>query len=176
VREQLSLALDDLEKRQDALQTTLEETRQTLDTLNTTVGNTTALVESIDQASESITKAGDAWRQTMLAIGELTDAGDPEAGGAESEPFDIKDYAQTADRLAVAASELRALVAEIRAAAAAGEVRTISDATLSNAEQRGRSVTDHAAWRVLQLMGAAFVLAIIYRLISHRLSRRNASA
>lgn len=176
LRKQLSLALDDLEKRQDALRTTLEQTRQTLDTLNTTVGEATRLAESINRAGGSITQAGDAWRQTMLAIGDLTGSDEPADPSAESEPFDIKDYADTADRLAAAATQLRALVADVRQTLDSPQLGALSDTALRDAEQRGRSVTDHAAWRGLQLMGVAFILALAYRVISHRLAKRGETA
>lgn len=58
----------------------------------------------------------------------------------------------------------------------ADEIRGLPGATLQDADRRSRSVTDHLAWRALQLIFVTFVLAVIYRLISTRLSRQKPHA
>ncbi|MEZ6191271.1 MAG: hypothetical protein R3C45_08270 [Phycisphaerales bacterium] len=175
LREQLALATKDIEDRQAALQKTLDETRQTLDTLNTAIDNATELTDSISQAGGSVAQAGDAWRDAVKAINDLTQSAPvstetTQTSAAPGKPFDIAEYAQAADKLTATATELRALLAEARVTIDSIQVSALSDAALKDAEQRGRNVTDHAAWRALQLLAVAFVLAIVYRLISARLA------
>lgn len=172
IREQLNLAFDDLETRQDTLHATMAEARETLTALDETVTSATTMIESLNEASAGITRAGEAWRKTIGAVNELTQAAGPKDPSVETPPFDIGEYTMAADRLTAAAGELRALLAETRDALKADEVSALSNTTLQDAERRGRSVTDHAAWRVLQLMAIAFVLLVFYRLIASRLSRR----
>ena len=172
VREQLTLAMDDLESRQEALSQTLAETRQTVDALNDAVSNTTVMVGAVNEASASVAEAGEAWHQTVAAINELTQA-DASAGSAtEAQPFDIKEYTQAAEQLTTAATELRSLVAEVQGVIESERISALSDSTLEDAEQRGRRVTDHVAWRALQLMAVAFVLMLIYRVISGRMAKQ----
>jgi hypothetical protein len=174
LREQIALAGKDLDDRQAALQTTLDETRRTLESLNVAIDNATELTDAISQAGGSVADAGDAWRQTVNAVSEITQSFDKPADAPPGKPFDIAEYTQAADRLTAAAVELRALLAEARQTLESPQLSALSDTALKDAEQSGRNVTDHAAWRVLQLIAAAFVLAIIYRLISSRLSKRGA--
>lgn len=175
LREQLALATKDIEDRQAALQKTLDETRQTLDTLNTAIDNATELTDSINQAGGSVAQAGDAWRDAVKAINDLTQSAPSSAETAQAsavsgKPFDIAEYAHAADKLTATATELRALLAEARETLESPRLDALSESSLKDAEQRGRNVTDHAAWRALQLIAVAFVLAIIYRLISARLT------
>lgn len=178
LREQLALAMDDLDTHQDTLRLTLTESRQTIDALNAAVANATTMVDAVNQAGESITRAGEAWHQTVAAVNEITQSSNKSgsSGGAESPPFDINQYMLAADRLTAAASELRSLVAEVQGVIESDRVRALSGDTLDDAEQRGRSVTDHLAWRALQLMAVAFVLALLYRLIASRIAKRQTAA
>lgn len=180
LREQLALATQDIEDHQASLQKTLVETRQTLDTLNGAIDNATAMVDSVNQAGGSVAKAGEAWQQAVNAVNQITQSsggpGTPGADAPAGKPFDIAEYAQAADKLTATATELRSLLAEARETLESPRIDALSETTLHDAEQRGRSVTDHAAWRALQLIAVTFILAIIYRLISHRLSKHNASA
>ncbi len=171
LREQLMLAMDDLENRQGELRQTLDETRQTVDTLNDAVTNATTMMSAIDEAGSSVAQAGETWRQTVAAVNELTQSSGSSGSMPEGEPFDIKDYIQAADRLTAAATELRSLVADVQGVIESDRVRALSNDTLEDAEQRGRNVTDHVAWRALQLLAVAFVLALIYRVIVGRVTK-----
>ncbi len=58
----------------------------------------------------------------------------------------------------------------------AEEVGGLPGVTLEDADRRSRGVTDHLAWRALQLIFVTFVLAVIYRLTSTRLSKQSPAA
>ena len=172
MREQFVLAMQDIDSQQANLRSTLAETRQTVDAMNTAISNATAMIESLNKSGESVARAGEAWNETMRTISVLGQGGEASADSQPTRPFDIQDYTQAADRLTVAATELRTLLAETRDALEGDEVQNLAGGTLTDAEQHGRAVADHMAWRALQLLLLAFVLALVYRLISTRILPR----
>ena len=168
LREEVTLALQEFESQQDQLQKTLQM-------LDVSVERVTHMLDSVYAVGDNVAEAGDSWRQVFEAIDAL--GGEKSQEPSEpSRPFDIRDYAETAERLTEAATELRTLVGEINQVLDNDAVHTLPTAALEDAEERSRSVTDHAAWRVLQLMAAAFVLLIVYRLISYRIAGHKKSA
>ena len=87
-------------------------------------------------------------------------------------PFDILEYADTAEALERAAARLTVLTRDLRDLAGSGELQ----ACLADVEARleglvGRSrgsalaVTDHAAWRAAQLIVLAFALLVVYQAV-----------
>ncbi len=164
LRKEVTLALQDFESQQQQLQ-------QTLNTLDGTIERATLMLDSVYAAGDNVAQAGESWREVFETIGAL--GGDKSEDPSEpSRPFDIREYTATAERLTEAAAELRSLVNEINQTLQNEKVSTLPAQALQDAETRGRSVTDHAAWRVLQLMAAAFILMIVYRLISQRIGRK----
>jgi methyl-accepting chemotaxis protein len=99
----------------------------------------------------------------------------PATTTAPERPFEILDYRDTANALTITAQQLQALTAEVRATidsrGLTDRIRDVDGRVLGVVDYtstRARSLTDHIAWRVAQLIALVFVLAIAYRIISHR--------
>ena len=94
-------------------------------------------------------------------------AAEPGAASTEpSRPFDINEYTRTVTELATMARELQALVRDVDALSPA-----IAD-RLELLTKEARGVVDHAFLRVLLLIAAVLVAALVYRVLSLRLARR----
>lgn len=154
----------DLETAQAPLETLLGESRQTFQAAAAMSTELAAALHALDGF-----------------VGRFDKPGDPAAAAAPSEPapdqprgkpFDITDYGATAERIGVAAGELRELVATLDASLP--QVQQIVD----TAAQRGDATVDHAFRRALQLglalIAAAAVAALLVRWIGARWVRRPA--
>jgi hypothetical protein len=162
VRRELVGAFDAVDSKQAGVQTTLKEAK--------------AAADQIQQASERLTAAGKAWEGTAKAITEMAEAfkSSPDhvaqppsaVSPPEARPFDILDYAKTADAYYAAAKELTALADEIRKLS---ESNQFSQRATEVGTTVG-SVTDHVAWRAVQLIFLIFVLSIGYWIVRRRLA------
>jgi hypothetical protein len=130
---------------------------------NQTLATAQRLVEPLRATAEQVNQAGASWGAILERDGEP----DPDA-----RPFDIREVESTARGIGEAAVELRGLTEELGALLESPGVDTTLvgvTSAVSSAESGGRSVVDHAAWRGLQLLLAAFVLLLAYRLVVSRL-------
>jgi hypothetical protein len=105
-------------------------------------------------------------------------AGPPEDSASGSRPFDILDYAQTADSLDRAALQMQKLTGNIRDLAGSaeltgavqqldGHVRELIQLT----HGRAAELADRITWRAVQLALLIFALAVAYRFIAGRAPR-----
>lgn len=170
VRKELTAAFDDIDSKQTELRTTIHETRE--------------LAEGVDSAAQSLAAAADAIGTMVAGL----QSKPPEAtGGPQTEPgksaverddgpgFDIKEYARVGETVEAAAKELRALAGEVDTVAQSEAFnRRLDDLDarlnrlLAETESKTAAVTDHAAWRLVQLAGVIFVLAVVYRWLARR--------
>lgn len=159
------LLLASIDERHSQLRGTLAEANRTAD--------------AVQETAAGVAEAGRAWEATAKAVGAAAQemgalksgpgaASEPPAADA-AEPFDINAYAATAKALEEATRELRGLTADVRGLLASDEVAE----RLGDMDARTRGITDHVAWRGAQLLGLAFVLAMLYGAASRwRHSRR----
>lgn len=125
------------------------------------------------------TKMSDSLRETLKAFDEVLKrmgVGDPaKPDKPASEPFRIKDYAETAVRLEATSKQLTELVRTV------DETLKSADATklgaqltpvLQRAESGGREMVDYALGRALILVGVVFAAALLYRVLAPRLTRK----
>lgn len=156
VRVQSEQLLQDLTAHQAQLNDTLQR-------LDSTAG-------SLDEAAQSTAQAGQAWAGTATAIQDMVayfqTLGDKTATvpNPDKRPYDIKDYETTAAALTVAARELRALAADLSAVVESEALST----RLADVDARLQRNADHLAWRGAQLIVLAFILMVLYRLLSRR--------
>lgn len=199
VREELRLALDDIDARQPELRKTLEQARETVDAANAALARAETVSATVERSVEGVTKAGEAWRTTAEAVSEVarqlgqfrkpgaadqsaaSDATGPAAGGAGSaddtnKAFDITEYTQTAEALTKSTVELRDLLSEVRSFLAGdtleqdlSRVVPLTKAALAQTITETRGIVDHLTWRAVQLCGLVFLLAIIYRFLAGRI-------
>jgi len=173
LRIELTQWLNDADAKQAAAQATLKDTR--------------SAAENVARAGEALAAAAAAIQQMVASFRQPAAGAEPSSASAPSgvapastetdgRPFDILDYAATADACAAAAREFQMLAGDIRALGASPEVtgrlddleRRIS-ALLTQASAKTDALADHAAARLFQIILAVFVLAIIYRYVAARL-------
>lgn len=162
IREQLSKFIEEIDTKQSNLQVTLEKAEEVAVALERTVAQ-------VDRTAKSIEKAAAAWESTVIATTELVEGfkGEP----SEKEPkeaISLDDLRITAEELTTAASEFRALTAEIRQLVESPDLAeriAEANATVDRSAVQTRSVTDHLAWRIFQVIISVFVLALAYRFV-----------
>lgn len=160
MRRELVGAFDAVDGKQAGVQTTLKDAK--------------AAADQIQQASERLTAAGKAWEGTARAIADMalvfkSPPKEPAAGAPkapEGRPFDISDYAKAADSYYAAAKELTALADEIRRLSESNQLSQRAAEVSSTV----CGVTDHVAWRAVQIVVLIFVLAVAYRFARRRKS------
>jgi len=197
MRRELDGALSDLDDRQTELRTTLREARETVAAVDAGLARAETVTATIQRSITEGEAAAKAWEQTARAVEDTVRAiealrGDDRAGtaaaeeelpgAAERKPFDINDYRQTAESITAATVELRGLLDELRQFTGSddlrgtlGEVGGRVDETLAQSALAARAVTDHIAWRLLQLIVLVFVLVVVYRVATGRAGRRAAA-
>ena len=194
VRAELDQALDSIDLRQAELQRTLEQARATLSDASSVVDQADALVAdvdgmtaSLDRTASGLATAGESWEGAVRAYHEMVadlypPGEEPETPpDPDGKPFDILDWAKTAEEIGGAAGELRGAITELHELLAsdaldtgANRVETAAKKATDAAAESAVDVVDHAAWRGLQLLIAAFVLALVYRFVSGRWMSRKA--
>jgi len=157
LREQLTQFVEDIDKRQAALQQTLQQAEKTSLALNTTLEKLEQTAGSFNTVAKDVTKTAHAWENAAKATGRVVEEfkklkPPPEA---EKSSFDIKDYRDTAEQTSKAANDIKALLAEIE------------DLLES---RRYSSVLNDLLLRAAGLVVLIFVLAVLYRIIAVRLA------
>jgi hypothetical protein len=148
VREETAALFDELDEKQENLQTTLT-------TLDSVIG-------SLDEAASSVTATAQAWESVVKAAGQFVKevsppkpVGEVVVGKEPGRPFDINDYQATAEALTATAGELRMLTKELHDLGESGTLKeAVGTATASVGE-----LADRIAWRLGMLVMLIFVLA-----------------
>jgi len=203
VREEVQFALEDLMAQQPELRQTIQEARETVEVAHAALNQAETVAASIERSISEASNAGKAWQTTAESVTATIKeiqvwqgpedgqhAGDgPAARGAVAEeiaeverPFDINDYARTAEALTRSSEELRALLAEVRAFVEGDSLEgglsrmdTLTASALGRTTTEARAVIDHLTWRTVQICGLVFVLTLLYRLAASRWTARSAA-
>jgi len=177
LRAELSAFVTEIDQRQSGLQATLQETRATIEELDGSLQRVETIVGSVEPTAEALTTMGDSFKG---AIGELKATmevlkgpesekeTEPVEEKEPSKPFDINDYARTAERLTETAQALSTVLEQLRGLATPEQTAPVLDAV----DATTRQTVDHLTWRAVQLVGAILTAAVAYRLLSVRLVRR----
>jgi methyl-accepting chemotaxis protein len=157
IREQLTQFVEDVDKRQTALQETLQQAEKTSLALNDTLEKLDQTAGSFNAVAKDVTETAQAWENAAKATGEIVQEFNKIKPSPQEEKssFDIKDYRDTAEQTSRAANDIKALLAEIE------------DLLES---RRYDSVLNGLLLRVAGLVVLIFVLAVLYRIISIRLA------
>lgn len=195
VGRQVVEVLGEVERQQEDLRETFGELRATLASLDETLG-------SAGRIAGDFSRAGDAWEGTIRTLWAMIDdlSGEPEpepeaedgegtsdgaegpegpsgpepaaAPAEEARPFDILDYEKTAGTLGETAAELRSAIEELR--------RLVLSDELAGAVERSSAEVDalvaRVTWRVVGVIGALLLAALVYRWFATRWSRGSPSA
>lgn len=157
IREQLTQFIEDVDKRQTALQQTLQQAEKTSLALNDTLEKLDRTAGSFNAVAKDVTVTAQAWETAAKATGEVVreiNKLQPSPQEEESS-FDIKDYRDTAEQTSQAANDIKALLADIE--------------DLLESRRYG-SVLNGLLLRAAGLVVLIFVLAVLYRIISVRLT------
>ena len=180
LREQISILVEDIDSKQTNIQTSLDKGENTaiavekvFTTAGQTIGITGDVAKNVDEAAEGWKNAVDATSELIQVIRQWI-AEMPKK--EPSEKTSVSDYKDTAQEVTDAANELRALVTDVRglleSETLSGHIEDVNNRVLGAIDQsavNAQSVTDHIAWRIIQLAGAIFVMALLYRFISRYL-------
>jgi hypothetical protein len=155
--EQLTQFVEDIDEKQAALQQTLHQAEKTSLALNNTLDKLDRTAGSFNAVAKDVTVTAQAWENAAKATGEAVE----EFGKVKSSPqkkessFDIKDYRDTAEHTSRAANDIKALLAEVEDLFESG---------------RYNSMMNGLFLRAAGLLVLIFVLAVLYRVISVRLT------
>ena len=168
LRRELTAALEDLESRQAELRATLKATKDTAEALEKTS-------KSMTETSQGVAKAGKAWDGTIRTLWDMVNdfKGDPsEPPSEEGRPYDILDYARTAEETAKAAAELRAATREVHGLIRSEDIGEALTRTRSSAE----TLTGHVAKWCVTVIVVFFASLLGYRLLWRYVTRKDAVA
>jgi hypothetical protein len=153
-RRELQSLLEESSQSQADLRTTLEQLRQTIASADGAVANARPLAESLARFAEHADMAGKSWTELIARVRSPRD--EEPASATPSRPFDIADYERTALQLHESATEIRALLADVRSGG-------------------GASLLDALLWRALVFVAACFALLLLYRALAPRIGAKGGS-
>jgi len=164
-RKQASLLIEEIDAKQSNIQVTLGKTEKT--------------ILALEQTADSISEAARAFESTVNTTGQLiTDLKSKSPKKEPSSTNNISDYRDTAQEITKAANELRALTIEIsklvESKAIAGHIEDANNRAIGIVDQtavRANNLSDHISLRIIQLLFAGFLMALIYRFLTVRILR-----
>ncbi|MBW7989816.1 MAG: hypothetical protein FVQ84_07360 [Planctomycetes bacterium] len=161
LREQTSILIEEIDSRQKNLQTTLDKAEKTAAIVERSITKADEVADSFGRTANSVNEAATAWDKaaeaTNLALKEFSRMKPARKDPNSKASFNINDYRDTAEAVAVTANDLRTLMAEFR------EFITSDD--LAGSSFAAQKWTNHLAWRIVQLVLTIFVLALVYRIV-----------
>lgn len=129
------------------------------------------ILGTVDSVSTNLRAAAESSRLTAAEIRGLVDLSRASEKPEGAEPFDIRVYGTAAQSIQLGAAEIRALILDLRGIAGdeafsgrLGLLGAQADASAERTAVRAREVIDHLARRLIQVAGAAFILACVHTL------------
>ncbi len=181
LRGELTVALDDIDRRQYNLQATLAQADALVASLDPVLLRTETTVRSAKDLAEGMTAAADAWRATAESISDRfivpfqdpPGVEPPQDGAAAGSGFNIKDWEATADALTRAADAVTRATAE--AARVSEELLRLTEperlkSSLDRIDASSEGLVDRVFLRAIQLLCCLFALLLIYRFVAPRLA------
>jgi len=156
LREQLTKFVEDIDNKQAGLQQTLQQAEKTSLAVNNTLEKLDKTAGSIDVVVKNITETVQAWETAAKTTGEVVqEFNKNKPSQKEASSFNITDYRDTAQQTSQAANDIKALLAEV-------------DDLMES--RRYSSMLNGLLLRAAGLVVLIFVLAVLYRVISVRLT------
>lgn len=177
LREEFGGMLDDLDRDRPGVNKTLESTRSIVDQLEPTGKSVSAAGDSLAGAAKAIEDMVASFRTPTADPMALDgDTNLPTTAPARAgRPFDVTEYGDAADSVSKAAKELQVVIADLRGLAADESlVQRVERITKGVEEVVGRSqlqvnqMTDHAFWRLVQVVLLVLLIVVIYKLATTR--------
>jgi len=164
MREQLSILVEEIDAKQASLQMTLDKAEKTAATVELSLAKADEVADSFGRTADSVNEAATAWdnaaEATNLALKEFSKMKPAAKDPNSKTSFNIKDYRDTVEAVAVTANELRTLTAEVR--------EFVESDALTKYSLAVERSTNHLAWRIVQLLLLVFVLALVYKIVVRR--------
>jgi len=160
IRTELSAFVDQVDAKQANLQQTLQATQATTQAMTTLAEQVADTATILTITSAEIQQTAQAWQATVESIGTTFDLPKTRADANQASKFDLAQLDTTARTLTETAAEIRKLNEELAA----------GTGTLSAHAQR---LTTDVTWKLALLLALAFILALVYRLITIRLAPGN---
>lgn len=165
IREELSIAIEEIDNKQANIQKTLDKAESTaavieglLVKMNQTAEVFTVTSQNINEAAKAWEAAADATRMTINQISRKESAKDTSSSST------IKDLRETADAITKTANELRLLNSEL-------------NENVDRISSKAHAFTGNLTWKIAILLVLIFLLALTYRCIgiyvSTKWSRKN---
>jgi len=135
---------------------------------------------SIGDQSERVTETAAAWDRLAVSIDGVLktwkEMNPPPPPGQEhkGDSTSPEDITRAADAARAAVAEVRGLLTDLQTNSLKARLAEVEHASLSPidyASARLDGAIDRAAWRVLMLAGAVFVLSLLYRVLAVRIGR-----
>jgi hypothetical protein len=165
LREQTSILIEEIDSRQNNLQTTLDKAEKTAATVERSIAKADEVSDSFGRTANSVKEAATAWdkaaKATNLAIKEFGGMKPVRKDPNSKSSFNINDYQDTAEAVTMTANELRTLLTEIREFIKSDDLPTY---TLT-----GKKLTNYLIVRLALLFVFVFVLALVYRIVVVRI-------
>jgi hypothetical protein len=133
-------------------------------------GSLKSLLDTLDQTGKTLQQTVSVFDDAFLKPGRDKPA-DPDA-----KPFDIAEYARTAETVTETLQRATLLLADLRGTLSSPPlVATLQggvDASMDRAAARSAELIDTIFWRIAALLLLAFVLALLYRFAANAMSLR----
>jgi len=162
LRQQFSILLEDIDEKQENLQTTLEKAEKTSASFEQAMVQADKVAVSLQSTVKDVNQAATAWEKAANATGEalaeINTMRTPRKDPAPKTPFNIKDYRDTAEAMNTTVSELRNLIAEVREFTGSDDLAKSSIAA--------KQWVNYLTWRIVLLVLMIFVLALVHRIVA----------
>jgi allophanate hydrolase subunit 1 len=161
LREQMTLFVEEIDKKQANLQTSLDKAEKTATALTATLEKLDETANSLDTLAGGVTETAAAWQAAAEATTKTVQefAKSRESDKPDSS-FTLTEYRQAIEQTSQAAADLESLIAHVN----------------HLAESRAfESLIDHLTLRLVELVLLLFALALLYRIILIRMKKPKAA-
>jgi len=160
LREQLTLFVEEIDKRQANVQTSLEKAEKTATAVTAALEKLDETAHSLDGLAGSVTETAAAWeaaaKATTETVREFTK--NKESQKPDSS-FSLNEYQQAIEQTSQAATKAENLITQVNYLAESGSFEAL---------------IDHLTLRLIELILCVFVLALAYSIILKRMKRPKA--
>lgn len=166
LRTELLTVLEESGQTQQQFQTTLQAATQAAVQLEKTLGELQTTTLAVNQTAAQTTQAAAACQNASDSIQELVGlfkTRSPRSPDAPP-PFGMRDFDTMLLNAGQTADKVTQTVAQFQ--------QTVDDGVVAGIERELRSLVDHIAWRLFQLMLAAFAVLLAYRVMKKILNTR----
>lgn len=177
-RREVTGLMKDLDAQQTNTQATLAQVHASLvevsnimTQLQPVLGGSERTVKAVGETSVSVNETLKTFTEMMNVLSPPPPPGTKVEPKPPGKPFDIMDYAKTAEQIAVAANQLEQLVVEVNKTVQTNAISTriqeigrTAEKTVSTSENSARQLTDHIAMRAIEVIIVLFVSLLVYSL------------